>query len=938
MSDSSARLSSSLAITEKKAHIQRPGGCVGIFFQLFDWNRRFAKKKFFPKKLLPPVRTKVSKKFNAEEKLPLTKHLLIADENSNNNGGFSSKMKKNGGSEIKKHEMQAPGLVARLMGLEAMPLSVAEQDKSNKNSSKEDCKVKGAKLGGGINDGLGKEELSLSPEKGNVRPQKIQRTGVLDRKPVTRFGAEALQIKNVLSRSRKHHHNHYHPKLASPVKSPKVGRNTSRLIDVAARILEPGIQATNRARSSLTYSSSTMQQPWNDRVMNEVRGDVDLENKILNAQNACRSCGNFLEHLNERDDDEEKSRDVDLPASISREIFFHGIEESRARTAVYLENENDVVLLKTRYPSERLTTQPVDDRSPMKSEPARNRMHQTQCHEEIPISRMFTSQKGASPSTAFRNRTQRHGQMLPGDRVPPKSKLTSTQGRRGSSAVNPASVSKDFITLNRNMSRNRPRVPSKSTSSIEADRRLFIGKDDSLAAQRSPVRKRRTPNAIRQADNACSASPSLEKQRSNRVNIVTGNGTRVRSSPANQTCLRSRTANQRGNRNTDIVSFTFSSPVKSNKGTTSDENVEHKMTTEENRVKKPSQDYLQMNGDALGALLEQKLKELSNQVENEAAAGFMPSARTTASILQELISALTVERAVSSENGSHGTGTIDSQCDSEVADIVSQAKMSTKKSSDGFSREVDHFSPGCVLDASFSNDSCISSSFDDNSVKPVTSTDSDLLDSASSTNKPRGCGVMLVTDLVKHTSAILQNVNRVHSRLTATKLDYVQEIVMNAELLFGNALHSSSRILDFLVGPFLEELESLVIAAWKNSIVIGIEVRKEENPLRKFLFDCLVECLDVKYTRYADSGFRAWSRLPKSINAEVLIKMFDEEVRKWISFAGNTPDMIIEREMSTSLGKWTDFEIEGFETGAVISQDIVQVLVDEIVMDFCGSG
>lgn len=43
--------------------------------------------------------------------------------------------------------------------------------------------------------------------------------------------------------------------------------------------------------------------------------------------------------------------------------------------------------------------------------------------------------------------------------------------------------------------------------------------------------------------------------------------------------------------------------------------------------------------------------------------------------------------------------------------------MSTKKSSDGFSREVDHFSPGCVLDASFSNDSCISSSFDDNSGK-----------------------------------------------------------------------------------------------------------------------------------------------------------------------------------------------------------------------------
>lgn len=52
MNDSLAITASSLAITEKKP--QRPGGCVGIFFQLFDWNRRFAKKKLFPKKLLSP--------------------------------------------------------------------------------------------------------------------------------------------------------------------------------------------------------------------------------------------------------------------------------------------------------------------------------------------------------------------------------------------------------------------------------------------------------------------------------------------------------------------------------------------------------------------------------------------------------------------------------------------------------------------------------------------------------------------------------------------------------------------------------------------------------------------------------------------------------------------------------------------------------------------
>lgn len=49
MNDSTVK---NLAITEKKP--QKPGGCVGIFFQLFEWKKKLAKKKLFSKKLLPP--------------------------------------------------------------------------------------------------------------------------------------------------------------------------------------------------------------------------------------------------------------------------------------------------------------------------------------------------------------------------------------------------------------------------------------------------------------------------------------------------------------------------------------------------------------------------------------------------------------------------------------------------------------------------------------------------------------------------------------------------------------------------------------------------------------------------------------------------------------------------------------------------------------------
>ncbi|XP_074287376.1 uncharacterized protein LOC141612483 [Silene latifolia] len=912
---SSARTSSSLALTERKPQIQRTGGCVGIFFQLLDWNRRFAKKKFFPKKLLAPARTKVSKKFNADEKLPVTKHLLIADENS---GGFPCKMKKKNGDcvmgfEGKKHEMKAPGLVARLMGLEAMPIAV---NKSEKSSLEDDFK---GNKGGNFNDGL--KNMELSPEKANVRPQKLQKTGVSERRPVTRFGAEALQIRNVLTRSRKSQGNH--PKFVSPVKSPKMGRNASRLIDVATRVLEPGIKASNRARCSISYPSSSVMEADEEELMSEVKRRVDFESQfcsnssgvhVSNVQGGCSSCGNVFGRV-----------DVTPVDYNLGERFFRGLDETRPRPAVYLENENDVVLLKPCRPIE--------------SDMIRHSIDPTQHQDQIPVNRIFTSQKNASRSGGFESRAQRSGQMVARDRdrVPPKSKFPNTHSRRVSSPANAIEEPKDFIALNRNIGQSRLRTPSKPDNRFETDRRFQTGKNDSLASQRNPIRRRRTlVTANRQPDSAASGSSSAEKSRS---------GPQIRTTNVGQSGPKIRPASPRGNKETtrsDVVSFTFKSPVKSSPGRSKSHNevefrrrdpmgsVNEESAMEEKGTGHPSRNYLGINEDGLGALLEQKLKELTHQVENEAASGFKPSARTTASILQELISALTMERPVSPDRA-------DSEC-TDISDSISQANARSKRSSDALSRGIDHFSPGCVLDASFSNESCISSSNDDNSVK-LAPAGSDLSDSASSVNLPQRSDIMMVSDLLTHASTMLEDANFVHAKLTPTKRDYMQDIILNTELLFGNAggIHSSSRFIDFLLGPFLDELEVLVVAAWKNSIILGIEVKKEENPLRRFLLDCLIECLDVKYSRYINSGFGTWSKLPKTMNAEVLIKEFDEEVRKWISFAGMTRDEIIEKEMSISLGKWTNFEIETFEDGLEINQDIVQNLVDEIVNDLCAS-
>ncbi|XP_047260103.1 uncharacterized protein LOC124892982 isoform X1 [Capsicum annuum] len=118
MNDSSAReMNDSLAaITERQP--QRPCGFVGIFFQLFDRNRRFAKKLFLKKLFSLAFLKQASKKFGGDEKQPNLR--LIAEENS---GGFPD-AKNNGMADTRcesKHEMKSPSLVARLMGFESMP-------------------------------------------------------------------------------------------------------------------------------------------------------------------------------------------------------------------------------------------------------------------------------------------------------------------------------------------------------------------------------------------------------------------------------------------------------------------------------------------------------------------------------------------------------------------------------------------------------------------------------------------------------------------------------------------------------------------------------------------------------------------------------------------------------------------------------------------------
>lgn len=256
------------AITEKRP--SRLSGCVGVFFQLFDWNRRFARKKLFSRKSLLAGK-QASKRFGGNEKLLKSKLNLIDDENR---GSFPNKGEV---VEFKKHEMRPPSLVARLMGLESIPSNIREKGKKKKKKASNSTSQDKDKCL--LSDEEEEEDNGLDKS----RPQKMQRiiTGGCDRRVIVKkFGSDAMQIKNVLTRVRKQNHQN----LAVPVKSPRLQRRNSRLINAAARILEPG------KRNAIAYPSSSRTIRCGN-VVKEPVDDVVSNNSVA----SCKACGSFVD-------------------------------------------------------------------------------------------------------------------------------------------------------------------------------------------------------------------------------------------------------------------------------------------------------------------------------------------------------------------------------------------------------------------------------------------------------------------------------------------------------------------------------------------------------------------------------------------------------------------------------------------------------------------
>lgn len=928
MDDSMEKTTSCLSIVEKKP--QRTGGCVGIFFQLFDWNRRFSKKKLFSKKLLPPVRLKQGSKKNGGDQKH-SKHRLIADENS---GGFPNMKKNRGSTNVdleRKYETRAPSLVARLMGLESMPVLQRQKSKVVQVSGYESYKPEKFVINECEHEG-GVANAEKSGSKHELRPKKLQKTSFNERMPMTPFGAETHPFKNVLLKSKKHN-----LKLPTPVKSPRnlSKKNASKLIGAATRILEPGLQ-TSRSRSSLTYSNTLHHSPKRESVLykecfgqspgvlsNQLEDSATFPNVALKGHQSCPNCGRCMDNLGSRARVSEQPLIFNLSSSHCAGHSGQGSEKTKLGEPTFYQELEDE--LPEEYP---LAMAPFTgyERPFVRRKPEKSSFSGQVCEPwmDEPL------------SCSSNHKTQNQNQISRlRNAVPARSKLNSLSCDKVSSSDSIKETMK-FASLNQSSSRlTRSRLHvGMGNGKFEPERCIENRQTGVLQG-----RKRRPVNISRQGGSCSGLSSTDNKQTYLFHHSMSGNemGANVHSDNHQKSRTELLGLQERrvgsGQGDHTAVSFRFNSPSKQKPGfptvtrrrVQNDSAIDDKSSgLNENDLRKRFEKPLPLCGDALSVLLEQKLKELTCQSDD---VGGNAAKKTTAMIFQELIAALTSEIPFQQDKSP-----VMSERETSSLSHLSCSKSSTsyqantakvKKSVDQLV-ESDRLSPGSVLEA-YSSDMSLSSSQGD------TFENLDSLASINTANTSK----QLVANVINNVSEIFRCLNLANCGLKGPKLDHANDVILNAELAIGSVAPISSVVQrNFSIKHLLvEELETLATVLWMNfGCSLGVGDSNEANQLQTFALDSIIEYLDSRFGRYLDLGTALSRQLPFFLNTTTVFSDIVEDVKKWEESSRFVFEDLIEKEMSSAT-EWTRFGTEQLETAVEISRHLLQSLVEEIVID-----
>ncbi|OIW13462.1 hypothetical protein TanjilG_22253 [Lupinus angustifolius] len=156
-------------------------------------------------------------------------------------------------------------------------------------------------------------------------------------------------------------------------------------------------------------------------------------------------------------------------------------------------------------------------------------------------------------------------------------------------------------------------------------------------------------------------------------------------------------------------------------------------------------------------------------------------------------------------------------------------------------------------------------------------------------------------------------------------LEYVHDILTNAEFIAE----------EYVIGQINTIIMPNIFDRLENQIN-GAENCQECSKLeRKVVFDFVSECLELRCRRAFIGTCKEWPRWEISFQRKSVLA--EELYRQMLGFVNMEEEVMVDElvnnDMSTGCGRWLDFDAEAFEEGLEVEQEIVDSLVNELVSD-----
>ncbi|KAG4176877.1 hypothetical protein ERO13_A11G272300v2 [Gossypium hirsutum] len=854
----------------------------GGFFQLFDWNGKSRKKLFSNNSELQEE----SKRGKAEEhavKPPPYSVQREGDEysatsNNTRSGDFNSS------SSVTSDEgygSRAPGVVARLMGLDSLPTLNVYELSSIPYSGSSSLRVSHTERNTPNlwNEYQPADYANISNKLDRSSSNPIEpRSRKVQNRPIERFQTEILPPKSAKPIPITHH------KLLSPIRNPAFTptKNAAYIMEAAAKIIEASPQATSKGKVPSFGSSSVPLK------MRNLKEKIEAAHKASRPQRADECGESTVKPLKVQHKDKIRCKSDYTPT-------FRITKDSEKSISNGSRKKGKAVSLaeQARVSIQRKEGSSLSFNGSVVNKKERNDAKRKQFSTSVSdVQRTVEKRTSANrTNNVLRQNNQKQNCISNRDYSTSKSSTLDQQGKNGRS-------------INGTTGLNRT-VNSRKTVSVATD----TAKEVPMSRRKNLPRKKRPVNEdLPVGETVPDISSKNGGERSIKCN-VTADGHLNQDSDIKKTSM-------------DVISFTFTSPLSRSMPDVSSTNKVSEQSSSFDTDPSSDNDLLFLKsssfsspgfnvigGDALSVILEKKLQELTCRIESSncniiiEGTSFSPTsslqnsvpssgtATTTSAAHQKTLQVdLDHDISYSSSDFDHSSDKLGIDWGKwQLSEEIEEQNAGSSSSENDI--EVDNQHPGLLLTLkhAVTSGSCSGSRNREMDKKHLT--------------RPPNSGDC--------------------KESTDWENGFVKMVLKDSELLFTEyALGQTEKVMTLKASNQLEHLN-------------GAERNGEDYKLeQKLLLDCVSECVESRYRQVSVGsckGLVKWEILIQ--NREWLAKEVYKEIFGWKSLDDTMVDDLVDKDMSTKYGRWLDFDMEAFEEGVEIEKIVLTSLVDELVSD-----